>query len=46
MQREMIIGKNHMKGTFTFVNGGEQSHIQELVPSYVMEYKNIIKDFK
>ena len=21
MQREMIIGKNHMKGTFTFVNG-------------------------
>ena len=36
MQREMIIGKNHMKGTFTFVNGGV---------SYVMEYKNIIKDF-
>ena len=36
MQREMIIGKNHMKGTFTFV---------ERIPSYVMEYKNIIKDF-
>ena len=43
MQREMIIGKNHMKGTLTFVNG--ESHIQELIPSYVMEYKNIIKDF-
>ena len=40
----MIIGKNHMKGTFTFVNGGE-SHIQELIPSYVMEYKNIVNDF-
>ena len=38
MQREMIIGKNHMKGTFIFVNG-------ELILSYVMEYKNIIKDF-
>ena len=38
MQREMIIGKNHIKGTLTFVNG-------ELIPSYVMEYKNIIKDF-
>ena len=35
MQREMIIGKNHMKGTFIFVNG----------VSNVMEYKNIIKDF-
>ena len=42
MQREMIIGKNHMKGTFTCVNG-EQSHIQELILSYLMEYKNIIK---
>ena len=30
MQREMIIGKNHMKGTFIFVNG-EQSHIQDLI---------------
>ena len=30
MQREMIIGKNHMKGTFTFANG-EQSHTQELI---------------
>ena len=39
MQREMIIGKNHMKGTFTFVNGGE------LILLYVMEYKNIKKDF-
>ena len=29
MQREMIIGKNHMKGTFTFVNVGVFDGIQK-----------------